>query len=238
MLRCIIIDDEQFSVDALLKYIKLTERIEVVQIYLDSQDALRNAGKFDNIDILFLDVHMPNLSGIELARVYRKKVKTIIFTTACSFYTLNADEVDAVLLKPFTYAKFLETIHSLFSAEQIKDNQGFVSEKDYFLVKNKDEDFKVVVIAFRDVIYIESWHNYIKIHLVDKRIITAHLTITDIAHLLNYREDFVQFHRNYILSIHQILHIHGQIITLKNNLDFPVGNEYSEQLSRFLSANS
>jgi DNA-binding LytR/AlgR family response regulator len=239
MLKCIIVDDEQFSIDSLLNYIDLTEKIDVIQIYLDPTEALNNAVKFDNIDILFLDVNMPNLTGIELAKIFRPKVKKIIFTTCHSSYAFEAFEVeaDAFLLKPYTYAKFLTTIHRLFTFERKNDSQQEVSEKDYFLVKNKDENLKVVFIAFKDVIYFESCHNHVRIHLNDQRMITAYLTIKDILQLLNNREDFVQFHRAYILSVCQIKYINHDMITLTNDLTFPVGDKYKQEFRQFLSDN-
>lgn len=192
MFKCIIVDDEQFSIDALLKYIDLSGKIEVAKIYLDPMEALNNARQFDNIDILFLDVNMPNLTGIELAKVFRPKVRKIIFTTSHSAYALDAYEVhaDAFLLKPFTYVKFLTTIHHLFNFEPQESEPEIVSEKDYFLVKNKDEDLKVVYIPFKAVLYFESWHNHVRIHLTDRRTITAYLTIKDILHLIGNRWRF------------------------------------------------
>lgn len=239
MLKCIIVDDEQFSIDSLLKYIDLSERIEVAQIYLDPTEALNNTSKFNNIDILFLDVNMPNLTGIELARVFRPIVRKIIFTTSFSSYAFDAYEVhaDAFLLKPFTYIKFLTTIHHLFTFEPQTGDQEIVSEKDYFLVKNKDEDLKAVYIPFKEVLYFESLHNHIRIHLTDNRTVTAYLTIKDILHLLGNRGDFVQFHRAYIFSIGQIKYISNETITLNNDMSLPVGDRYKENFRQFLSDN-
>ena len=238
MLKCIIVDDEQFSIDALLKYIDLTGKIDVIKIYLDPTEALNNANNFENLDILFLDINMPNLTGIELAKIFRPRVKKIIFTTSHSSYAFDAFEVeaDAFLLKPLTYAQFLTTIHRLFTFGRKNDYPDGVSEKDYFLVKNKDDGLKVVFIAFKDVIYFESCHNHVRIHLNDQRIITAYLTIKDILQLLNNRDDFLQFHRAYVLSVCQIKYISNDTITLNNDFSFPVGENYKQEFRQFLSS--
>src|ERR1700744_3045824 len=121
MLNCIIIDDEQFSVDSILKYIELLPKLNIVAIYNNPVDALESVSIENDIDLIFMDIDMPFLSGIELAKALRSKTKRLIFTTAHSKYAFDAYEVeaDAYLLKPFSFGKFSTTINRFFPNEPI-----------------------------------------------------------------------------------------------------------------------
>ena len=120
MLNCIIIDDEQFSVDAILKYIELLPKLNVAAIFKNPLEALESVTLENNIDLIFMDIDMPFLSGIELAKAVRHKTKKLICITSHSKYAFEASEVegDAYLLKPFTFGKFSMTINRLFPNEK------------------------------------------------------------------------------------------------------------------------
>ncbi len=241
MLNCIIIDDEQFSVDAIKKYIDMVPRLNIVATFTDPQMALEQIGAQTGIDVLFLDIDMPNLSGLELAKALRSKTQKLVFTTAHSKYAFEAFEADgdAYLLKPFTFGKFTTTINRLFPAESIiklpELGREPNKEDNYFLVKNKEEDLRIVKVLYKDVIAFESAHNYIKIHLVNNKILTAYLTIKDILQLLGAREGFKQFHRAFIISTDCINYIEGSTIKMNNNLTFTVGESYRENFISYLS---
>ena len=241
MLNCVIIDDEQFSIEAIKKYIALVPRLNIVDVYTDPQSALELVSAEHKIDMLFMDIDMPNISGIELARALRSKTNKLIFITAHSKYAFDAFEVegDAFLLKPFTFVKFTTTINRLFPNEsagkQAEINREPNKEDNYFLVKNKDEDLRIVKVMYQDVIAFESSHNYIKIHLTSNKILTAYLTIKDVVELLGAREDFYQFHRAFIISTDWINYIDGNTIKMTNSLTFTVGESYRDHFITFLS---
>lgn len=121
MLNCVIIDDERFAVHAIEKYIELLPKINVVASYTNSQLALEKITADDEVDMLFMDIDMPMLSGIDLAKAVRAKTKKLIFTTAHSKYAFDAFEVeaDAFLLKPFTFSKFAITVNRLFPSDSL-----------------------------------------------------------------------------------------------------------------------
>ena len=237
MLNCIIIDDEQFSIDAILKYIGLLPKLNVVEKYTDPLKALESITLEDNIDLLFMDIDMPFLSGIELARALRAKTKKLIFTTSHSKYAFDAYEVegDAYLLKPFSFGKFSMTINRLFPNETASRDAGIKPDEDYFLVKNKDEDLRIVKVCYKEVIAFESSHNYVKIHLVNNKSLTAYLTIKDILELLGQRVGFKQFHRAFIISTDSINYIEGNTVRMNNNLSFTVGESYRDNFTSYLS---
>jgi DNA-binding LytR/AlgR family response regulator len=241
MLNCVIIDDEQFSVEAIKKYIAMVPRLNIVDIYTDPQTALEMVSTDNKIDMLFMDIDMPNLSGLELAQALRSKTHKLIFTTAHSKYAFDAFEAegDAYLLKPFTFGKFTTTINRLFPTEsagkQAEINREPNKEDNYFLVKNKEEDLRIVKVMYKDVIAFESAHNYIKIHLTSNKILTAYLTIKDVVELLGAREGFYQFHRAFIISTDCISYIDGNTIKMTNSLTFTVGESYREHFITYLS---
>lgn len=239
MLNCIIIDDEEFSVDAITKYIKLSKRIRIRAIFLDPKEAMGKIEIFKNIDILFLDINMPFVSGIEIAKTLRPLVKKLIFTTSHTQYAFEAYQVegDAYLLKPYTFGNFMTTINRLFPPTPSENRHNKFNGKDYFLVKNRDEDLRIEHVLFSDVVAFESLNNYVKIYLKDNRTITSYLTIQDILELLGPREDFKQFHRSYIIAIDHISYIASNVIQMNTNLHFPVGERYKSEFHDYVMSN-
>jgi DNA-binding LytR/AlgR family response regulator len=237
MINCVIIDDEQFSVDVLLKYAKLLDNLNIAGIYLNPKEALENIIGRNDIDVIFMDVDMPNLSGIELAELLRSYTKKLIFTTAHSKYAFDAYEVngDAFLLKPFTFAKFAASINRLFPVDTANDHPVKGPSNDYFLVKNKEENLRIVRVAYDDVVAFESIHNYVKIHVVGNKKVTAYLTLKDVLELIGLREEFKQFHRAFIVSANHINYIEGSSVFLTNNLNFNVGERYRENFNSYLT---
>ncbi|WP_311951643.1 LytR/AlgR family response regulator transcription factor [Mucilaginibacter terrae] len=231
-----IIDDEQFSIDAILKYINLHSRLEVINIFLDPLDALNNVSLTEHIDIIFMDIDMPNLTGIELAKALRSRTAKLIFTTSHSQYAFDAYEVDgdAFLLKPYTFAKFSTTINRLFPVDERTTN-AILKISDHFLVKNKEENLRIINLAFDDVIAFESSNNYVKIHTRDDRQITAYLTIKEVLDIVSSRKEFLQFHRAFIISTKHINYIEGNSIRLTNKLAFNIGERYKNTFNAFLS---
>jgi len=231
MLNCIIIDDEQFSVDALLKYIHLLPMLNISAIYTDPLLALSSASCAEDIDLVFMDVDMPALSGIELAAVWRTKTEKLIFTTAHSKYAFEAFEVaaDAFLLKPFSFAKFSITINRLFPQ---KYDSG--TGKEYFLVKSKDDDLAIIKVKFDEVIAFESAQNHIKIYQSGDRVLTAYLTLKDVLQLTRSRPEFLQLHRAFIISTEHIGQIKGTTVLMNNQLSFHVGDIFREQFTAYV----
>nr|MBB6232721.1 DNA-binding LytR/AlgR family response regulator [Mucilaginibacter sp. FT3.2] len=215
-------------------------KLNIVGIYTNPQTALEEVSLDSKIDILFMDIDMPLISGLELAKALRSKTQKLIFTTAHSKYAFDAFEAegDAYLLKPFTFGKFSTTINRLFPTEVLKTTEVNLEtnqEDNFFLVKNKEENLRIVKVMYKDVIAFESAQNYVKIYLVNNKILTAYLSIKDIVEILGSREGFKQFHRAFIISIDNINYIEGNTIKMLNNLAFTVGESYRESFNVFLS---
>jgi len=237
MIKCIAIDDELSSIEGLKKYISDTPNIVLVNSFTDPIIALKEISGMEPVDVIFLDINMPQISGIELSKALRSKTKKLIFTTSHQEYAFQAFEVDAdaYLLKPYSYARFALILNRMFPEVSEKE-QEVVSknEGDYFLVKNKEEEYKAVMVHYANIIAFESFHNYVKIHTVGK-VIIAYLSLKDVREQLNLRRQFIQLHRAYIVSINQIEHIDGSKITLSNKLSFSVGDIYMNVFRDFIA---
>ncbi|WP_316848584.1 LytTR family DNA-binding domain-containing protein [Pedobacter psychrodurus] len=231
MIKCIAIDDQQSSIVGLEKYIEETPNMRLVGSYTDPLTALMELKKIDTVDVIFMDVQMPQISGLELAKAVRSKTRKLIFTTSHEEYAFEAFEAegDAYLLKPYGYAKFALTLNRLFGEEM--ENK---EEETYFLVKNKAEDHKAVLVRYTDIIAFESFHNYIKIHTKEK-VIIAYLSLKDVKEQLSIKRNFIQLHRAYIIAIDHILNIDGSRITLSNQTSFTVGDIYNNDFREFIT---
>ncbi|GGI29101.1 LytR/AlgR family response regulator transcription factor [Pedobacter mendelii] len=235
MIRCIAIDDQLTSLEGLEKYILETPNMRLVKSFTDPVLALKELSREEPVDLIFMDINMPQISGIELAQALKGKSKKLIFTSAHKEYAFEAYEAegDAFLPKPYSYAKFLVTVNRLF-ADQNEAFENSLEQTDSFLVKNKEEDYRAIMIKYTDIIAFESFHNYVKIH-TDKKVIIAYLSLKDVREQLNISKQFAQFHRAYIISIPHILHIEGQRITLSNHISFTVGNVYLNEFKEFFN---
>jgi len=231
MIKCIAIDDQQNSISGLEKYIADTPNMKLLASYTDPMVALNELKKIDQVDVIFMDIQMPQISGIELSKAIRSKTRKLIFTTSHEEYAFEAfeAEADAYLLKPYGYAKFALTVNRVFE-EEIEN----IGQETYFLVKNKSEDHKAVLVHYVDIIAFESFHNYIKIHTKEK-IIIAYLSLKDVKEQLNLKKGFIQLHRGYIISINHILHVEGTRVTLSNHTSFTVGDLYYNDFRDFFT---
>jgi DNA-binding LytR/AlgR family response regulator len=231
MIRCIAIDDQQNSISGIEKYIADAPNMELLASYTDPMTALNELKKIDQVDVIFMDIQMPQISGIELSKAIRSKTRKLIFTTSHEEYAFEAfeAEADAYLLKPYGYAKFALTVNRMF-----EDETEDIAQEAYFFVKNKSEEHKAVLVRYADIIAFESFHNYIKIHTKEK-VIIAYLSLKDVKEQLNIEKGFIQLHRGYIISINHILHVEGTRVTLSNHTSFTVGDLYYNDFRDFFT---
>lgn len=229
MIRCVAIDDRVDSIKVLEQYILDTPNMRMVASFSNPLVALSEVKQMDLVDAIFMDIEMPQISGLELAGALRPKTKRLIFTTSHPQFAMQAfeAEADAYLLKPFGYAKFALTLSRLFERDLNE-----VEIQEYFLVKNKAEDHRVEMVKYNDIIAFESFHNYIKIHTAE-RIIIAYLSLKDVREQLDIKKGFIQLHRGYIVSIAHIKHIEGNRISLIGGINFVVGDLYHTDFKTF-----
>lgn len=237
MIKCIVIDDEQPAIKTISEFIKNIPKINLLDSFTNPMDALNYMKKADDIDLAFMDVDMPLISGIKLAELTRAKIKKMVFTTSHSKYALDAFKVNAddFLLKPFDFSDFLRTIEKLYPDDHAVKTER--SEKDNFLyIKNKEDDLRLIKVYFSDIVAIESLLNYVRVHTVSKKLVT-HISLKDVKEVLNERHEFVQLHRSFILSKHHISMIDGNTLTMSNGAKFTTGDSYRDILNEILVKN-
>ncbi|TKC12407.1 response regulator transcription factor [Pedobacter polaris] len=234
MYTCLIIDDEQRVISSLSDYISGMPQLHLIKSYTDPELAVRDIENGDIIDFLFLDVDMPKLSGLEIAAMIRHKVRCLVFATAHTKYGYQAFELegDAFLLKPYSFSKFELTISKLIANKLLTKPTQL--SREFFMVKNKDNNYVMQKVIFADIIAVESKKNYIKIHTVSCDV-TAYLTLAEMIVILQNQSGFAQFHRSFVIGINHINSIDGSSISMSQGLRFNVGDSYRHSFLEFLA---
>jgi len=233
--ECIIIDDEPFAIDWLTKYIGSVPSLSLIKCYSDPLEALMEITSGPMVDLIFLDIDMPRITGIELSREIRKKTRKLIFSTAHKQYGYEAfeAEADAYLLKPYTFSKFAGTIAKLFPRQDEEKTEVQATET-FFFVKNKEEHLKIIKIRYDEVVAVESKQNYVMIHTASKQVLT-YMSLTEISKIFSPFQNFVQFQRSFIISKDHIDSIDGNTIKMVNGIKITVGEYYRKDFTEFLS---
>jgi DNA-binding LytR/AlgR family response regulator len=218
MIRCVIIDDEPLAVSLLKDHV---EKVTGLQLLLATTDVLSAIEFIQNstVDLLFLDIQMPNLNGIEVMKIIDHKC-LVILTSAYSEYAIHGFEFHVVdyLLKPLTFTRFLTAITKV--KDRFKGKEVLKEEFIYLKVEQRMHR-----INFSDILYIEGLKDYVIVHLSSGKI-TALQTMKGIEELLP-AVSFVRMHKSYIVSIAKIEQIHKQHIILNNTI-IPIGHFYRD----------
>lgn len=212
-LNCLIVDDEPLARKGLQEYV---QEIDFLNCVATCEDAVKAATylKEQKVDLIYLDIHMPKVSGIDFLKTLSKPPLTIL-TTAFTNYALEGYALDVVdyLVKPITFERFLKAsqkaldyVHLKVRAETRSDIQ-----EDYFFVRC---DSKFEKVLFRDVSYIEGLQNYAMIHIPGRKLIT-YITLTSLESQLP-KEQFLKVHKSYLVSIPHIKAIEGNEIIVEN----------------------
>lgn len=172
MISCIIVDDDHIAIEELREHLSNIPQLDLIECFSKPLEAISFLNTYPSkIGILFSDVEMPVMSGLELASLIRNKVQHLIFTTSHSKFALDAFDVtaNAYLLKPFSLAKVLITLGK-FYPDMGANQSEIVSKKDedYIFVKSKEDNLKLVKVLFSEIVVVESYLNYVKIHTEKK----------------------------------------------------------------------
>lgn len=219
MLRAIAIDDEPIALDIIKMYVEKVPFIALEKSFVDATQA-KEYVEGEDVDLLFLDIRMSKLSGIEFYKSLERK-PLLIFTTAYSEYALMGFEMEAVdyLLKPFSFERFLKACQKAQDTHLIKG-----IETAHIFVK---DGFDIVRIDFKDLLYIEATGNYVSYVLTDK-VVMVRATFKETLDSLP-SDIFVQTHRSYIVNVKQIEKMEkGQVSIAGRTL--PISASYSEGL--------
>ncbi len=222
-IKCIVVDDEPMAREILETHLSRMKRIHLVKTCKNAVEAF-NAVSTEQIDLVFLDINMPEISGLSFAKSITKNIK-IIFTTAYREYAVDGFDLQAVdyLLKPISFERLQQAVNK-YSHENIQMNNStstsLDSTNDYIFVRSER---KMVKINFSEIQYIESLSDYIKVHLVHKIVITRE-KISNIEAKLP-TSSFVRIHRSYIVSIGKIESFTNEFIEI-NKKALPISRSY------------
>ena len=252
MYKVLIVDDEFLARKLLQGYVEKIPDLELVGSCPNAFEAFKII-KQQPIDILLLDIHMPDLNGLDFARTC-KEVPAIIFTTAYSEYALESYEVSAVdyLLKPIALPRFMEAVQkarvrlSTLNPSAEGEDSPTPSEakpvastpeqedknENFLLVK---ADYKLYKINYDDLLYIEGQHEYVSFYTKEKRI-TALYALKTLEEILPANR-FIRVHKSYIVSINHIREIEQLSVSI-DDVKIPVGGIYREALLKRLGANN
>lgn len=234
MINCLIVDDEQHAIDILTHYISQTPFLHLAATTTNPIEALQIVNE-QKIDLLFLDIQMPELSGIDLTKAIHGKAK-VILTTAYSEFALESYELDVVdyLLKPVRFPRFLQAVQkaSKEAPEQAKEQQVTAVEDDYIFVKTESKG-KLLKINLADIDYIEGMKNYVAIHCGDKKTL-VYTSMKELEERLP-QKGFLRVHKSFIIPIAKITGIEGNLLRLKNvNSEILIGENYKADLMEII----
>jgi len=227
-IQSLIVDDERVARKILESHLSKIEAVEIAGSCKNAVEAFNILSR-QKIDLIFLDINMPEISGLSLAKSINRDVK-IIFTTAYREYALDGLDLQAVdyLLKPISFERLLQAINKYLDENtplQISESNELVPEKsDSFFVR---ADRKMIKICHSEILFIESLSDYIKIHLTDKTVVTRE-TITSIEAKLP-KNEFIRTHRSFIVSINKIDSFTCELVEIGKK-QIPISRSYKKEV--------
>lgn len=227
-MKVIAVDDEPLALGQLTKYISQVPFMELSGAFTSSLEALRFLQDTE-VDAMFIDINMPDLSGIELVRSLPSAPLTVL-TTAYSEYAVEGYKVDAVdyLLKPFTLSEFITSAEKLRSRATLLEAAGKPAQNNDFVFFKSD--YKIIKIRTADILYIESMSEYLKIFLQDEQM--PRVVLMSFAKLLEKlpQDLFIRIHRSYVINLSKVEEVSGGMVLLENGKSLPIGESYRAAL--------
>ena len=224
MLQCIIADDEPIARQILEKYIEALPNLEVVAVCKNAFEVIAVLQE-QPIDILFLDINMPKLSGLSLLKTIQQR-PAVIITTAYPEYAIEGFElaVTDYVLKPFSLERFMQAVHKVTQKpEPVVLRATEVKEEAVSSVFVKS-DKKIIKINFDDIHYVEAYGNYIKIY-TDQMVLTPQ-TLSDFLEKLP--NNFLRIHKSFVINFKELKLIDGNQVVLENDAKLPIGKSYKK----------
>ena len=235
MIRCIAIDDEPLALRQITEYIKKTPFLELCGQCESASEAIQVLEQ-SPVDLMFVDINMPDLSGMEFVKTLPNP-PMIVFVTAYSEYALEGFRVDATdyLLKPISYPDFLKSANKAKASFELhRQNQGENKNgKNFLFIK---ADYKILRINFDDIKYIEGMSEYIKIHLTNSKPVMTLLSMKSIGEQLP-SDRFMRVHRSYIVNLLKISVVERSRIIFDEKVYIPVSEQYKEKFQEYIDKN-
>ncbi|MBA3828017.1 MAG: response regulator transcription factor [Taibaiella sp.] len=227
-MTAIAIDDEPLALAIIKAFCARTDLIDLQKTFTETGEALKYLQKYP-VDLLFLDVNMPAMSGLSFYKELGQNVM-VIFTTAYSQYAVEGFDLNAVdyLLKPFEYERFVQAVDKAKEYHQYLQHKEDVHDK-YLFIR---ADYSLIKILLNDILFIEGLDNYLKVHISNQRPVVARMSMKAMAEKLPERE-FIRVHRSYIVPISKVESVRNKMIYFKR-YEIPIGASYAEQVQKLL----
>lgn len=216
---CIVVDDESVAIQVLKKHIEQIPQLNLIGVCKNSIEALDFLSD-QNVELIFLDIQMPKINGIDFLKTLTDPPK-IIFTSAYRHFAVEAFELNAIdfLLKPINFERFLKAVNKVLTVhDTVDDYPSF--RFGYFRV-----DRKMIKVHFDDILYIESFRDYITIHLEEGKELRMKLSLNHVEEMLP-ASDFLRIHRSFLVSIHKISAFTKTDVEIGKK-ELPIGKSYT-----------
>lgn len=247
MLKCIAIDDEPLALRQLQSYISRIDSLALERTFTDALEARRFLEE-QRVDLIFVDINMPDLSGVELIRSLAEK-PMVIFTTAYAEYAIEGFKLDAIdyLLKPFGFGDFSRAVSKALSLAELIAGRKAPEKEPQPEEQPRDREFLSIKTAYKnslirisDIVYIESEGEYVRLHLEDRSTVTTLFRLKNMEATLP-PELFMRVHRSYIINLQHIRgYSKGRVFINTNEGSdeyIPIGENYREAFQRYIDEN-
>lgn len=243
MISCIAVDDEPMALDLLKEYIQKYEFLELGGAFRDALAAM-NYLQSNAVDLIFLDINMPDLTGIQFIKAMPQPRPAVIFCTAYTEYAIESYEYEVVdyLLKPIEFDRFLQAVMKANKQIQFKKSlntnlstnksENETSNKDFIFVKSGTDMLKIML---NDVTHIEAAGNYVAFHASEKKILSLQ-SMGDVMKLLP-QEQFLRVHKSFIVSFNFIQKIETHQVHV-NGFQIPIGKAYRNEFKKWIDSRS
>jgi len=227
IINCLAIDDEPLALDIIEEYVSKVPFLNLVNKCTDVMLATETL-KNEQIDLLFLDIQMPQLTGIEFLNTLDYK-PAVIFTTAYDEYAVESYSFNTIdyLLKPISFERFMKAANKAHDTLNVQSEVS--NDKKYLFIKT---DYKIQKIDISDIQYMEGYKDYVKIYTDKERFVTRE-SMKNMETLLP-ADNFIRVHRSFIISVEDLKYIMGNILMIGEK-EIPIGKSYKENVMRFLN---
>ena len=235
IIKCVIVDDEPLALSVLERYINQTPFLQLVEKFTNPVKAFKYLND-NEIDLLFVDIQMPDLSGFELVNNLKRK-PVFIFTTAYSEFALEGFKADALdyLLKPIDIPEFTKAVNKAKEWLEIRNekNSQVETTKDFLFIKS---EYKIIRINFSEITYIQGMSEDVKIHLSSRKPIMSLISLKSLEAQLP-ASMFMRVHKSYIVNLQKVNMIERNEIVYDDGTIIPVSQQYKVQFQEFVNKN-
>lgn len=230
MIRAIALDDEPLALELIQTFCNKLDFVQYEKGFSNTNQAWQYLEQ-EPVDLLFLDINMPAISGLDFYQSLSKK-PLLIFSTSYSEYALDSYDLGAVdyLLKPFSFQRFEKAVRKAYEIFQLVKTAQQKEEESYLMLKL---DYGLVKILLTDIVFIEGLDNYIKIHLQNQHPLVVRMTMKLLQEKLPLTA-FIRVHRSYIVPLSRIESVRNRIITIAGE-EIPIGKSYENELQQLLN---